>query len=98
VDKYVKNPLSSNEVTVRVKGGNVGSNTMKTDDEPTFKSGEKVLLYLTKDDYKATKDIGPDHFVVTGYMQSKFKLTDNGKAIGWNENISQNELISTIKM
>ncbi|MDW5550716.1 hypothetical protein [Methanosarcina sp.] len=97
VDKYLKNSLSSNEVTVRVLGGKVGDDAMVTDEEPSFKPGEKVLLYLTKDNYEATKNISPQHFVVTGHMQGKFELTDNGKAVGWNESISQDELMSTIK-
>lgn len=97
VDKYLKNPLSSNEVTVRVLGGKVGNDAMVTDEEPSFKPGEKVLLYLTKDNYEATKNISPQHFVVTGHMQGKFELTDNGKAIGWNETVSKDELMSTIK-
>lgn len=97
VDKYLKNPLSSNEVTVRVFGGKVGDDIIVTDEEPSFKPGEKVLLYLAKDNYEATKNISPQHFVVTGHMQGKFELTDNGKAVGWNESISQDELMSTIK-
>ena len=53
--------------------------------EPSFETGEKVLLYLTKDNHEATKNISPKHLVITGHMQGKFKLTDNGKAMGWNE-------------
>lgn len=99
VDEYLKNPLSSNEVTVRVVGGTIGNVSMESDIEPDLKYGEKVLLYLSKDTYPYTKDIGSEHFVVTGYIQGKFKLTDDGKAIGWNktENISKEELLSKIK-
>ena len=96
VDKYVKNPLSSEEVIVRVEGGKVGNDTMAVEDEPSFKTGEKVLLYLTEDTSPGTKDTGPEHFKVTGYMQGKFTLTDDGRAIGWNQNISQEELLNTI--
>lgn len=97
VDKYVKNPLSSEDVIVRV-GGTVGNDSMAVEDEPSFKTGEKVLLYLTKDTSPGTKDIGPEHFKVTGYIQGKFALTDDGRAIGWNnESVSQEELLRTIK-
>jgi len=49
VEKYLKNPSSAKEITVRLDGGTVGNDTLETDYEPTFKSGEKVLLFLTKD-------------------------------------------------
>jgi hypothetical protein len=97
VDKYLKNPLSSKEVRVRVAGGTVGNDTLTMQDEPSFKTGEKVLLYLMKDDSPGTKDIGPDHFVVTGLLQGKFTLTDDGKAVRPDETVSQDELLSTIK-
>lgn len=97
VDKYLKNPLPSKEVTVRVDGGTVGNDTYEAMYEPSFKANEKVLLYLVEDVTNRTKDISPEHFKVTGYMQGKFTLTDNGKAIRPGENFSQNELLSKIK-
>lgn len=97
VDEYVKNPLSSKDVRVRVEGGTVGDDTLVADSDPSFETGEKVLLYLMKDDKPGTKDIGPEHFIVTGSVQGKFTLTDDGKAIGDEETISQEELLSTIK-
>ncbi|AKB78093.1 hypothetical protein MSHOH_1610 [Methanosarcina horonobensis HB-1 = JCM 15518] len=97
VDKYVKNPLSSNELTVRATGGTVGNDSMSADHEPSFKTGEKVLLYLIEDTDPQIKNIGPKHFTVTGYKQGKFTLTDDGQAIGSDETISQEELLSTIK-
>ena len=33
-----------------------------------------------KDDNPGTKDIDPDHFRVTGFIQGKYTLTDDGKA------------------
>lgn len=97
VDKYLKNPSSSKEVTVRVDGGTVGNDTLEIDCEPTFKSGEKILLFLTKDVTNRTKDIGPEHFKVTGCMQGKFALTNDGKAVRPDKTVSQEELLSTIK-
>lgn len=97
VDKYLKNPLSSNEVTVRVIGGTVGSVSMTSDDEPNFKLGEKVLLYLKEDTYRDTKNVGSEHFVTTGHLQGKFTLTGDGKAATPYESITQEELLSTIK-
>lgn len=97
VDKYLKNSLSSDEVTVRVVGGTIGNITMSSDIEPSFESGEKVLLYLSNDTYPYTKDIGSEHFVVTGYVQGKFRLTDDGKAVRYDKTVSQEELLTKIK-
>ncbi|AKB83312.1 hypothetical protein MSBR3_2734 [Methanosarcina barkeri 3] len=97
VDEYLKNPLSSKEVTVRVDGGTVGNDTLEANHEPSFKTDEKVLLYLTNDLANHSKDIKPEHFKVTGCMQGKFTLTDDGKAVRRGKTVSQEELLSTIK-
>jgi len=97
VDEYIKNSSSSKDVTVRVWGGTVGDDTFKVSEEPRLKIGEKVLLYLTKDTGPSTKDIGPEHYRVTGALQGKFTLTDDGKAIRSDKTVSQEELLSTIK-
>ncbi|WP_269850692.1 hypothetical protein [Methanosarcina horonobensis] len=97
VDKYLKNPSSSKEVTVRLDGGTVGNDTLETDYEPTFKPGEKVLLFLTEDVVISTGNIEPKHLRVTGCMLGKFTLTDDGKAVRPDETVSQNELLSTIE-
>jgi len=83
---------------VRVEGGKVGNDTLLADYEPSLEKGEKVLLYLMKDDYPGTKDIAPEHFRVTGFIQGKYTLTGDGKAIGFDgESISQEELLTKIK-
>lgn len=97
VEKYIKNPLSSKEVWVRVEGGIVENDTLLIDYEPTFQPGENVLLYLMEDTNPATKDIGPEHFRVTGFIQGKYSLTNYGKALGFDSvAISQEESLSTI--
>lgn len=97
VDEYVKNPLSSKEVRVRVEGGKVGNDNLVVEYEPTFQPSEKVLLYLMKDDSPSTKNVSPDHFIVTGCLQGKFTLTDDGKAVRPDETVSKDQLLSTIK-
>ncbi len=81
VDEYLKNPLSSKEVIVRVVGGMIGNVNVTTDAEPSFNNSEKVLLYLSKEDSPNTKDIGPEHFIVTDFHRGKYTLTDDGRAI-----------------
>lgn len=95
VDEYLKNPMSSKEVIVRTLGGTVGEDTMIVDDVASFQPGEKVLLYLSEDTYPYTKDVGPEHFIVTGC--GKYTLTDEGEAIGTYETVKLEDLLSTIE-
>jgi hypothetical protein len=96
VDEYLKNPLSSKEIIVRSIVGTIGNVSMTSDAEPSFKTNEKVMLYLSKDDNLATKDFGPEHFIVTDFFEGKFTLTDDGRAIGFVENTTLDELLNTI--
>ena len=96
VDEYLKNPLSSRELIVRVTGGTIGDFSMTTDADPRFNTGEKVLLYLNKDESSSTRDIGPEHFIVTDFYLGKYTLTDEGNAITPNENTTLDELLSSI--
>jgi len=96
VDEYLKNPLSSKEVTVRTIGGKIGNINLTTDADPGFKVGEKTLLFLSKDNSSDTKDFGPEHFIVTNFYRGKYTLTDDGKAITPDENTTLEELLSTI--
>jgi len=96
VDKYLKKPSESKEskeIIVRIVGGTIGADRVISEDEPSFKTGEKVLLYLTKD----TINVDSEHYLVTGSDQGKFILTDDGKAVRPDETVSQEELLSTIK-
>lgn len=97
VDEYLKNPLPSRELIVRVTGGTIGGLSMTTDADPSFNADEKVLLYLRKDRSSSTKDIGPEHFIVTDYYRGKYTLTDDGKAVRPDENTTLEELLSTVK-
>jgi hypothetical protein len=56
---------------VRVDGGTVGNDTLVADHKPTFQPRGKVLLYLMKDATRNIRDIGPEHFKVTGFIQGK---------------------------
>jgi hypothetical protein len=101
VDEYLKNPLPSNELIVRVTGGTVGDFSMTTDADPSFNTDEKVLLYLSKDERSSTRDIGPEHFLVTDFYRGKYTLTEDGKAIITDETVTLEtvtleELLNTI--
>lgn len=96
VDEYLKNPLSSRELIVRVTGGTVGDFSMTTDADPLFNTSEKVLLYLSKDESSSTGNIGPEHFIVTDFYRGKYTLTEDGKAITPDETVTLEELLNTI--
>jgi hypothetical protein len=79
VDEYLKNPQPTEEITVRTMEGQVGNDRIMSDGQAEFEPAEKVLLFLTtKDSY--TKDIGGEHFMVTGMIYGKFTIED-GQAI-----------------
>ncbi|MGB9928667.1 MAG: hypothetical protein ACPK85_09720 [Methanosarcina sp.] len=97
VDRYLKNQLPSEVITVRLDGGTVGKDTFIMSGEANLKLGEKVLLYLQKDTNPDIKDIGPEHYRVTGGLQGKFTLDDNGKAIRPDKSTTLDKLLSTTK-
>lgn len=96
VDEYLKNPLSSNDVVVRVLGGTVGNLTLDVEDMPSFEPGEKVLLFLGEDMDPATKALGPEHFVISGCFQGKFSLTEDGKAVSEGETVDLEEMLKLL--
>ena len=78
VDKYFKGETDQKTVTVRVEGGEDEYTTITVDYEPNFYKGEKVLLFLMKDDEPRYMHIGPTHYIVSGLTQGKFSLDSNG--------------------
>lgn len=97
VEKYLKNPLDQKEVIVRIEGGEDDFTEVNVDYEPSFETGEKVLLYLCEDSSPMTKGIRPEHFAVTGYYQGKFTLTNDGFAIRTDKSMSFEELLNSIE-
>jgi hypothetical protein len=79
VETYLKNPLTSKEILVSTMGGTVGNISRIWCLEANFKIGEKVLLFLYKNNF--TNDVSSEpSFLVTDYYLGKFTLTDDGKA------------------
>jgi hypothetical protein len=96
VDECLKGS-SDEEVTVRIFNGSVDGDTMIADYEASFQSGEKVFLYLIEDEWKYTKDLGPEHYFVLGSMQGKFTLTEDGKAVRKDNVTTLGDLKSTLE-
>lgn len=97
VDQCLKGSLEDQEIRVRNMGGEDDIVRIDWEDEPSFRENEKVLLYLCEDTYPVTKDIGPKHYVVTGFSLGKFTLTDDGLAIREYEYVNRTELLDSIK-
>lgn len=98
VEKYLKGSLNKDEVIVRIEGGEDNYTTVTIDYEPSFKEGEKVLVYLRNDTSPFTKDVGQRHYVVTGYSQGKFSLTDDGIAVRpYEEPLKLDQLVNAIE-
>lgn len=97
VDEYLKNPLDQKEVIVRIGGGKDEFTIVDVDYEPSFERGEKVLLYLSEDISPMTKNIGPNHYAVTGFYQGKFTLTNDGMAERFDKSLDLEELLNSIK-
>lgn len=82
-EEYLKNPLDAGIITVRVLGGTVGQDTSDVEDQPSFNTGEKILIFLKEDADPRTKDIGGKHLVVAGLIQGKIVISENnGVTIG----------------
>lgn len=76
IDKEIRGKDTPAEVTVRILGGQVGEDTMITEDEAEFELGENVLLFLTKEDPFTDNSAGT-HYRVTGWMNGKFNLIND---------------------
>ncbi|SFM47137.1 hypothetical protein [Methanolobus profundi] len=96
VDEYLKSSSATDEVVVRVFTGTVDGDVSTADYEPSFQTEEKVFLYLIEDDWEYTKDLGPEHYFVTGSAQGKLTIMDDGTAVGVHGTISQEELVEMI--
>ncbi len=80
VDKKIKNESTPAEIVVRTRGGNVGDDFMFVEDEAKFEVGEKVLLFLTKEDPFTDNSAGT-HYRVTGWKFGKFTITSDNQAL-----------------
>ena len=77
VERYLKNPLETEIVTVVARGATVGNTTYWWEEEPEFQESERVLLFLRGD--PSFLDDNPQGFfqVVSG-DQGKFTVGSDG--------------------
>ena len=86
VERYLKNPLETEMVTVVARGATVGNTTYWWEEEPEFQESERVLLFL-RDDPSFLDDNPQGFYQVVSGDQGKFTvgsdgaINDYGKAI-----------------
>lgn len=73
VERYLKNPLNSTEVSVLVRGANMGNYTVWVEDQPEFEESERVLLFLS-DDPSHLHENPHGYFETVGLFQGKFTI------------------------
>lgn len=73
VERYLKNPLEAETVTVVALGATVGSTTLWVEDQPEFEESERVLLFLW-DDPEFLDDSPQGYYQVVGICQGKFTV------------------------
>ncbi len=79
VDQQIKNKSTPAEVIVRTLGGKVGVDE-QIEDDAKFEVGEKVLLFLTKEDPFTDNSAGT-HYRITGWKFGKFSITMDNQAV-----------------
>ncbi|NOY35833.1 MAG: hypothetical protein GXP44_02865 [bacterium] len=83
VEKYLYNPeqLTSDEIIVQVVGGVLGDESMSAEGSPSFKIGDRVVIFLRK------KDKSQSVYTVYGWAQGKYTVDNNGIVAVGNESI-----------
>ncbi len=91
IEKVVKGKKIEREVIVKIQGGEVGDLKQWVEGEPEFVSGEKVLLFLSRED----KGKG---FILKSRFQGKYTI-EGDRAINkeLNRNISAKEFIDALQ-
>ncbi|MBW6518030.1 MAG: hypothetical protein K0A89_05970 [ANME-2 cluster archaeon] len=80
VDETIKDESTPQVITVRTSGGQVGNYIGIVEDEAKFEEGEKVMLFLTKED-PFTDNSARTHYRVTSWKFGKFSITEDNQAV-----------------
>ncbi len=76
VERYLKNPLETETVTVVARGVTIGNMTLWVEDQPEFQESERVLLFL-RDDPTFLFENPQGFYEVVGMVQGKFNARAN---------------------
>ncbi len=72
---YKGEPYDKKEIIVRAGYGKVGNEEVFAADEPTFKVGEEMILFL-RDPYSLADDTSESYYKTVGLLQGQFKLKE----------------------
>ena len=80
VDEIIKSESTPQVIIVRTCGGQVGNDFSIVEDEAKFDVGEKVMLFLTKEDPFTDNSAGT-HYRVAFWKFGKFSITEDNQAL-----------------
>lgn len=84
VDEVYEGEVSGESVVVRIDKGEDENTIVHSEGYPDFKIGERVVLFLSRDDSDVATD--EDYYVLTGMKQGKYTLKENDSKNRLNEN------------
>lgn len=96
IDDIIYGDCENDTVAVRINKGEDENTIVYSDGYPDFEIGEKVLLFLARDDSDVATD--EDYYVICGMLQGKYNLDENSQTFNshnsGNTSIYTNELAS----
>ncbi len=96
IGESLKGSLDTDTVVVRVLGGSVEPYGQYSEDQPSYKTNEKVLVFLKKDSNPRTQDVGIGHMTTTGLIQGKISISQNNQVIIGDEKMSLDDVKNKI--
>lgn len=70
--RLLQTDADNTKIYIKTLGGTIGNKTMKATDWPSFKEGERVLVFLNE-------DTNSDYYLVTGLIQGKYELSSTNQ-------------------
>lgn len=95
VERYLKNPLEAETVTVITLGATVGNTTLWVEDQPEFQASERVLLFL-QDDFWFLDNNPQGYYQVVSMDQGKFTVGSDGAINVLGEVIEEGQRVGDI--
>lgn len=91
VVEYLKGASDSTAITIRMIGGKVGQDNQYIENQPSYSTNEKVLVFLKNDNDPRTKDVGNKHMVTAGLAQGKISIPNNNEVIVGDKKMTMDE-------
>jgi hypothetical protein len=89
VDEVIEGTLDQKAVTVRINKGEDAKTIVYSDGYPDFNAGEKVLLFLARDNSDVKTE--EDYYVLTGMRQGKFDLKTTSGILAEKSDVYKND-------